>query len=93
MTKENDGAGDNIRIGRRMIEAALKMEDNLAELLSVQITACRQRSKSRNIKCQHLAQEYYIFLDAHRRKNCQRPGIMRNQDKYQLQQAQLAGHP
>ena len=42
MTKENDGPGDNIRIGRRMIEAALKMEDNLAELLSVQIMHIKQ---------------------------------------------------
>jgi hypothetical protein len=42
MTKENDGPGDNIRIGRRMIEAALKMEDNLAELLAVQIMHIKQ---------------------------------------------------
>lgn len=41
MTKEN-GQADNERLGRRMIDAALKMEDNLAELLSVQIMHIKQ---------------------------------------------------
>jgi hypothetical protein len=42
MTRENDGPAENVLLGRRMIDAALKMEDNLAELLSVQIMHIKQ---------------------------------------------------
>jgi hypothetical protein len=42
MTKEHDRLASNIHLGQRMIEAALKMEDNLAELLSVQIMHMKQ---------------------------------------------------
>lgn len=37
MTKANETDDDNCRLGRRMIDTALKMEDNLAELMAIQV--------------------------------------------------------
>lgn len=37
MSKTSDSDIDNMRLGKKLIDCALKLEDNLAEILSVQV--------------------------------------------------------